>query len=97
MAFSYAPWCGHCKKLAPVWDQLAKKLSGGSIHIAKVDVTTNKELGERFGIHSFPTLLLFRDDKVYTYKGSFADALSLDKGNTNMHQVVGQLMIWLSL
>ena len=55
----YAPWCGHCKKLAPTWEEVATELKG-KVNIAKVDVTTNKELGNQFDIKSFPTLLFFK-------------------------------------
>lgn len=70
----YAPWCGHCKRLEPVWDELALKIEQkypeDGIVIAKVDVTTNRDLGTRFGIKGFPTLLYFADRKMYSYKGS---------------------------
>eukprot|EP01002_Notosolenus_urceolatus_P006955 NODE_2856_length_1026_cov_196.144319_g2392_i0.p1 GENE.NODE_2856_length_1026_cov_196.144319_g2392_i0~~NODE_2856_length_1026_cov_196.144319_g2392_i0.p1 ORF type:complete len:263 (-),score=75.62 NODE_2856_length_1026_cov_196.144319_g2392_i0:101-889(-) len=65
----YAPWCGHCKNLAPTWDALAAKLHP-EVHVAKVDVTENKELGTRFGIQGFPTLILLRDGKMYHHSGA---------------------------
>merc|ERR1719421_1742698 len=49
----YAPWCGHCKKLAPVWEDVASRLVG-EINVAKVDVSQNRNLGTRFGIKGFP-------------------------------------------
>jgi len=57
----YAPWCGHCKKLAPVWEELADSLASqkGKVTIAKVDADDHKELGKRFGIQGFPTLKYF--------------------------------------
>jgi protein disulfide-isomerase A6 len=56
-----APWCGHCKKLALVWEELAIGLQSlkNNIQIAKVDVEAEKALGERFGISRFPTLKYF--------------------------------------
>ena len=69
----YAPWCGHCKKLTPVWDKVAGKVAvenpDDGIVIAKVDVTENPELGERFAIKGFPTLLYFAGRKMYRYSG----------------------------
>merc|ERR1719491_36299 len=68
----YAPWCGHCKKLAPTWDDLATELKG-EVNVAKVDVTAeNAEttFAGRFGIKSFPTLLLFKDGKMVKYEGA---------------------------
>ncbi|KAK5865759.1 hypothetical protein PBY51_020003 [Eleginops maclovinus] len=58
----YAPWCGHCKKLEPVYAEAAGKLKEQEeegIRLAKVDVIEEKELGEEFEIGSFPTLKLF--------------------------------------
>jgi len=57
----YAPWCGHCKKLAPEYAGAAGELAlrDPPLFVAKVDVTENKELGERFGIKGFPTLKFF--------------------------------------
>lgn len=64
----YAPWCGHCKKLNPVYEQVAEALKG-EINVAKVDVTANREIGTRFEIKGFPTIKLLRKGKVYTFKG----------------------------
>jgi len=64
----YAPWCGHCKKLTPVWEEVATRLAG-DVNVAKVDVTNSRALGTRFNIKGFPTLLFFRQGNVYKYKG----------------------------
>ncbi|GBG86292.1 hypothetical protein CBR_g41286 [Chara braunii] len=56
----YAPWCGHCKRLAPDWDMLGtafKKV--GSVAIAKVDCDAHKDLCSRFSISGYPTLKFF--------------------------------------
>ena len=64
----YAPWCGHCKKLQPVWEELAKSLDG-KVNVAKVDVTENRELGTRFEIKGFPTIKFFHGGEIFTFRG----------------------------
>ncbi|EXJ55701.1 protein disulfide-isomerase tigA [Cladophialophora yegresii CBS 114405] len=57
----FAPWCGHCKNLAPVYEELATAFatSGNKVTIANVDADKHKDLGKRFGVQGFPTLKWF--------------------------------------
>jgi len=56
----YAPWCGHCKNLAPVYEQLADAFPSNKVIIAKTDADgVGKGLGSRFGVQGFPTLKWF--------------------------------------
>lgn len=54
----YAPWCGHCKKLAPIWDQVAEELKDvPNLVIGKFDATTNEVDG--VDIKGYPTLIFY--------------------------------------
>ncbi|MCJ8013935.1 thioredoxin [Paenibacillus sp. KQZ6P-2] len=63
----WAPWCGPCKMIAPILDELANEM-GDSVKIAKLNVDENPETASRFGVMSIPTLIFFKDgqpvDKV---------------------------------
>jgi thioredoxin 1 len=59
----WAEWCGPCKMLAPVLDEIATELAG-HVKIAKVNVDTNPVLAAHFGIQSIPTLLYFVGGEV---------------------------------
>jgi len=56
----FAPWCGHCKQLAPVWDKLGQEVAGYAT-IAKVDCTVDQGLCARHDIKGYPTLKLFKN------------------------------------
>lgn len=78
----FAPWCGHCKTLAPVYEELglAFEHAKGKVQIAKVDADAQRELGKRFGVQGFPTLKFFdgKSDKPTDYSGG-RDLESLTK------------------
>ena len=58
----WAPWCGPCKMIAPVLEELDKEI-GSNLKIAKVNVDDNPESAGRYGVMSIPTLILFKDGK----------------------------------
>lgn len=69
----FAPWCGHCKNLAPVYEELAQvfEFAKDKVQIAKVDADAERALGKRFGVQGFPTLKWFdgKSDKPTEYNG----------------------------
>ena len=65
----YAPWCGHCKSMAPAYAALAKRMKEKNIPIAKVDVTVEEDLATEYGIEGFPTLKMFMFGEPIDYQG----------------------------
>ena len=67
----YAPWCGHCQKLAPTWDRMANHFQDETVlKIAKIDCDKNKSTCEKQGVKGYPTLVYYREGvQVETYKG----------------------------
>ncbi|MBR7162464.1 MAG: thioredoxin [Clostridia bacterium] len=77
----WATWCGPCKMLAPVIEELAYDFDGRAV-IGKVDVDENEDLARRFGIMSIPTVLIFKDGQLvdkhvgFRQKTQLADAIN---------------------
>ncbi|GAF64152.1 thioredoxin [Alkalihalobacillus trypoxylicola] len=59
----WAPWCGPCKMIAPVLEELDSEL-GEKAKIAKLDVDENQETASKYGVMSIPTLLVLKDGEV---------------------------------
>jgi thioredoxin 1 len=59
----WAEWCGPCRMVAPILEQVADELQG-KVRIGKVNVDDESSLAGRYGIQSIPTLLLFKEGKV---------------------------------
>jgi thioredoxin domain-containing protein 5 len=58
----YAPWCGHCQKLAPTWGKLAAHFKDDEVvNIAKIDCTQEKDVCTKNRVGGYPTLFLFQD------------------------------------
>ncbi len=66
----WAPWCGPCRMVAPVVDEIAKDLEG-QIKVFKLNTDENPTVASKYGIRSIPTLMIFKDgDKVDTVVGA---------------------------
>jgi len=59
----WAEWCGPCKMIGPVVEELASEYDGKAV-IGKVDVDANPEVSAKFGIRSIPTLLVFKNGEI---------------------------------
>jgi thioredoxin 1 len=63
----WAEWCGPCKMIAPILDEVAREYAG-RLSIAKVNIDQNPDTPTRFGIRGIPTLMLFKDGNVAATK-----------------------------
>lgn len=72
----YAPWCGHCQKLIPTYEQLAKEVAAdkelsAKVTIAKIDCDANKDVPTKFNVRGFPTIKLLKNGKEFKeYEGA---------------------------
>jgi protein disulfide-isomerase A6 len=86
----YAPWCGHCKSLAPEWSKAAKALKG-IVNIGAVDMTTDQSAGEPYGIQGFPTIKIFgsnKQQKPTDYNGARTAQAIVDEALNQLKSIV---------
>jgi len=67
----FAEWCGPCKMLAPVIEELAQAFEGKAV-VGKVDVGKEQQLAQKFGVMSIPTVILFKDGQAVDKQIGFA-------------------------
>ncbi|WP_280769842.1 thioredoxin [Salipaludibacillus daqingensis] len=83
LADFWAPWCGPCKMIAPVLEELDGEM-GDKVKIVKLDVDENQETASKYGVMSIPTLLVFKDGEVVDQIVGFQPKEAL-AGTLNKH------------
>ena len=63
----YADWCGPCKMIAPILDDIAKEYAG-KVKVAKINIDENQQTPAQFGVRGIPTLMLFKNGSVEATK-----------------------------
>ena len=80
----WAPWCGPCKMIAPVLDELADEYVG-KLKICKIDVDSHNETPQKFGVRGIPTLILFKGGAAEATKvGALSKTQLIEFINTNI-------------
>ncbi|MDD2479925.1 MAG: thioredoxin [Victivallaceae bacterium] len=74
----WAPWCGPCKMLGPVLEQLAEEI-GDTATVAKVDIEENKDLAVKYKVSNIPALFVFKDGKIVNQMVGMKDKTTLAK------------------
>ena len=91
----YAPWCGHCKSLAPHWASAATELKG-KVKIAKLDATEEKSMANKYGIKGFPTIKFFpAGKKDWDSAKEYTGMPCPQRGVVNVHVQLGEIYMCL--
>ncbi len=80
----WAPWCGPCRMIAPILDEIAQEFQGKVI-VAKLNIDENPEQAPKYGVRGIPTLMLFKNGSVSaTRVGGLSKSQLTDFLNTNL-------------
>ena len=66
MVKMYAPWCGHCKALAPIYSAVSDEIT--DVIFGEIDCTANQETCGRYGVRGYPTVKYFENRKMYSFE-----------------------------
>ncbi len=75
----WAPWCGPCRMVAPVVEELSKEYDG-KVNFVKVNIDDNPGIGSKYGVMSIPTLILFKNGQPISNMVGFRPKAELKKG-----------------
>jgi thioredoxin 1 len=64
----WAPWCGPCKMLGPIIDDLSRENEGKDVTVAKINVEENQQLAIKYGVRGIPTVIILKDGEEQTRK-----------------------------
>ena len=64
----WAPWCGPCRMLGPIIDDLSKENEDKDVTVAKINVEENQQLAVKYGVRGIPTVIIFKDGEEQTRK-----------------------------
>jgi thioredoxin 1 len=64
----WAPWCGPCRMLGPIIDELSVDNTNNDVTVAKINVEENQTLAVKYGVRGIPTVIIFKDGKEQTRK-----------------------------
>jgi thioredoxin 1 len=73
----YADWCGPCRRLAPVLDQIARDTPNA--RVVKVDIDDHPQLAQKYGVRSIPNVMVFKNGEVTAQRTGLADRESLER------------------
>ena len=79
----FATWCGPCRMMAPVIEELAEEYDG-KVKIGKLDVDENSDIAARYGVMSIPTIILFKDGEIFSKSVGLQDKEVLENAIKEM-------------